>query len=163
MNKRITELRTEILGMTMEEFGEHIGVSRSSISLIESGSRNITERNIKAICKEFGVREDWLRTGRGNPLLSSEIAEIEALVTKYDLSDLDRIILTKWMGLSAAQRKVLDDFIADIFKEYIEAVPVAPQKPLDPATATKEEKMAAYEKYLDEREKAEGESRASNS
>ncbi len=63
-NKRLTELRTN-LGMTMEAFGDRIGLSRQAISNIESGRRNVTDRMIMAICREFGVSEKWLETGEG--------------------------------------------------------------------------------------------------
>lgn len=161
MNERIKKLRSEILGLTMEEFGERVGVTRSAISNIESGRRNVSEQIIKAICREFAVREDWIRNGEGIPMLSSENAEIDSLVRKYDLSELDRIILNKWMALSSDQREVLDDFILSVFSDYSEAsapaAPIAPDHVLDPSTATDEEKLDAYERYLTERKKAEGE------
>lgn len=64
MGERIKELR-KTLDLTMERFGEIIGVSKSSISNIENGNRNLTERMFKDICREFDVREEWLRTGEG--------------------------------------------------------------------------------------------------
>ena len=118
MNERIKKLRIEILGITMEEFGDRVGVTRSAISNIESGRRNVSEQIIKAICREFAVREDWIRNGSGEPLLTSEYSEIDSLVRTHGLSELDRIILNKWMALSADQRAVLDDFILDIFADY---------------------------------------------
>ena len=118
MNERIKKLRIEILGITMEEFGDRVGVTRSAISNIESGRRNVSEQIIKAICREFAVREDWIRNGSGEPLLTSEYSEIDSLVRTHGLSELDRIILNKWMALSSSQRQVLDDFILDIFADY---------------------------------------------
>ena len=64
------------------------------------------------------MREDWIRNGIGEPLLTSEYSEIDSLVRTHGLSELDRIILNKWMALSADQRAVLDDFILDIFADY---------------------------------------------
>ena len=118
MNERIKKLRIEILGITMEEFGDRVGVTRSAISNIESGRRNVSEQIIKAICREFAVREDWIRNGSGEPLLTSEYSEIDSLVRTHGLSELDRIILNKWIALSSSQRQVLDDFILDIFADY---------------------------------------------
>lgn len=52
--------------MSQEEFGKRIGIeSRGHISALESGSKNITERIIRDVCREFGVNEVWLRTGEG--------------------------------------------------------------------------------------------------
>lgn len=54
--------------MSMEQFGEHIGnISKSTISNIENGNRNLTDLMLKSICSEFNVNEDWLRTGAGGP------------------------------------------------------------------------------------------------
>lgn len=64
MNERIKELR-KTLGLTLERFGEALGVGKTSISKLENGERNLTERMFKDICREFDVREEWLRTGEG--------------------------------------------------------------------------------------------------
>ena len=54
--------------MSMEQFGERIGnISKSTISNIENGNRNLTDLMLKSICSEFNVNEDWLRTGAGGP------------------------------------------------------------------------------------------------
>lgn len=54
--------------MSMEQFGERIGnISKSTISNIENGNRNLTDLMLKSICNEFNVNEDWLRTGAGGP------------------------------------------------------------------------------------------------
>ena len=54
--------------MSMEQYGERIGnISKSTISNIENGNRNLTDLMLKSICSEFNVNEDWLRTGAGGP------------------------------------------------------------------------------------------------
>lgn len=53
--------------MTMEQFGERLGVTKVAISNIEKNKRNLTEQMLKSICREFSVNEDWLRTGTGGP------------------------------------------------------------------------------------------------
>lgn len=53
--------------MTMEQFGEKLGVTKTAISRIEKGDRSLTEQMLKSICREFSVNEDWLRTGAGGP------------------------------------------------------------------------------------------------
>ena len=64
MNTRIKALR-KAEGLTLEKFGERIGITASSCSTIESGKSNPSEQTIRAICREFGVNEIWLRTGAG--------------------------------------------------------------------------------------------------
>lgn len=55
----------EQLELSQEEFGERIGVTKSTISLLERKLRNPSERVIRDICREFNVNEDWLRNGTG--------------------------------------------------------------------------------------------------
>lgn len=63
-NERVREIR-KVKGLTMRQFGEKIGVVGSTISDIENGRRNLNRQNLLAICREFRVNEDWLRTGEG--------------------------------------------------------------------------------------------------
>lgn len=51
--------------LTLEKFGERLGVTKTAISYVESNKRNLTEQMFKSICREFGVNEIWLRTGEG--------------------------------------------------------------------------------------------------
>lgn len=64
MNERIKSIRKN-LDLTMEKFGERIGVTRTAISNIESGNRGVTDQMFKSICREFNVNEEYLRTGEG--------------------------------------------------------------------------------------------------
>lgn len=64
MGERVKELR-KALGLSGEKFGEKIGVTRSAISDIERGRNGLSDSNILAICREFNVNEEWLRTGSG--------------------------------------------------------------------------------------------------
>ena len=60
MNKRIRILRKN-MGLTLDEFGNRIGLKKSTLSLIENEKTNVTEQTIKSICREFNVNENWLR------------------------------------------------------------------------------------------------------
>lgn len=66
--ERIKEVRKS-LGLTLEKFGEKIGVTKVAISNLENGHRNLTEQMTKSICREFNVSEEWLRTGDGEMFL----------------------------------------------------------------------------------------------
>ena len=65
MNERIKTLR-KTLGLTLEKFGSQVGVTKTAISRIEKGERNITDQMFKSVCREFNVNEEWLRTGEGD-------------------------------------------------------------------------------------------------
>lgn len=64
MNSRIKYLRKE-LDLTLEKFATRIGISGGALSNIELGKRNVTTQVIKSICREFNVREEWLKSGTG--------------------------------------------------------------------------------------------------
>lgn len=64
MNERIKELRKS-LGLTQLEFGEQVGVKANTIGNYEIGLRTPSDAVIRAICREFNVNENWLRTGDG--------------------------------------------------------------------------------------------------
>ena len=66
-NERIKQLRKEHLQLTLEEFGAKLGLGKSSISDIETGRRNITPQTRISICREYNVREEWLKDGEGTP------------------------------------------------------------------------------------------------
>lgn len=62
MKERIKELRT-YLKMNQTDFGERIGVKQTTVAGYESGIRIPSDAVILSMCREFGVREEWLRTG----------------------------------------------------------------------------------------------------
>ncbi len=64
MKERLKRLRL-ILNLSQEAFGKRINITRSHISSLENGARNITDRIISDICREFNVNEHWFRTGEG--------------------------------------------------------------------------------------------------
>ena len=69
VNDNIKELRENILNLSQDSFAQKIGLQRNTISLIENGKRNPSDRTIKDICRTFNVSENWLLTGNGLPIL----------------------------------------------------------------------------------------------
>lgn len=64
LNERIKQIR-KAKGLSQEEFGKHLMITKASVSRIESGLNNPSEQTIKLICNEFNVNKDWLLTGAG--------------------------------------------------------------------------------------------------
>ena len=71
MNQRIKDIRTD-QGLSMQKFGDKIGISPSGVAALESGRNNPSEQTIRAICQEFNVNRRWLETGEGNPYVPAE-------------------------------------------------------------------------------------------
>lgn len=66
IGERVRHLRKISLNLTLEKFGERIGITAASLSAFETGKTNPSDQTIRSICREFGVREKWLRTGEGS-------------------------------------------------------------------------------------------------
>ena len=120
MHERVMNLRNH-LKMSQEEFGKKIGLTRFTISNLESGKRNITERVIADICREYRVNESWLRTGEGEMFREDDASILSELIRKYDLDDLDRRIVESYLKLPPAHRAVIKRFIAGL---AVEADPI---------------------------------------
>lgn len=76
--ERIREVRNT-LGLTLEEFGDRLGVTKVAIFNIEKGNRNLTEQMTKAICREFNVDYMWLTTGDGEMFIDNDDDFIERI------------------------------------------------------------------------------------
>ena len=76
--ERIREVRNT-LGLTLEKFGDRLGVTKVAISNIEKGNRNLTEQMTKAICREFNVDYMWLTTGDGEMFIDNDDDFIERI------------------------------------------------------------------------------------
>ena len=96
INQRIKEVR-KAAGLTLEKFGQRIGITASSCSTIESGKSNPSNQTIVAICREFGVSELWLRTGEGEMFVQRSMNQelgvmINALMSEADESFRKRFV-----------------------------------------------------------------------
>ncbi len=86
IGERVKFIRTDEThlhkALTLDQFGERIGLKKSALSLLENGKSNITDQTVKSICREFCVSEEWLRYGRGDPYATltrdEEIADMIA-------------------------------------------------------------------------------------
>lgn len=58
--------------LTMDQFGDNIGVTKSTISNIENGNRNATNQMIKSICREYRVDHLWLTQGIGDMYIQED-------------------------------------------------------------------------------------------
>lgn len=80
INERVREIRKS-LGITLEEFGKKVGVTKTAISTIENGKRGVTSQMSISICREFNVNKEWLETGEGEMFVKiPEEDETAALV-----------------------------------------------------------------------------------
>lgn len=108
MNDRVKELR-KYLGLSGENFGAKLGLTRMAISKIENSQVGVAESNIKAICREFNVNEDWLRYGKGD--MFNELSQISLDDLLADSDPLDIAIMKAYFTLDKdTRRKALKHF-----------------------------------------------------
>jgi len=67
------------LDLNQVEFARRIGLTQTSLSMIEQEKAVLTEKNIKLICATFAIDENWLRTGKGEMFGSISPYEKELL------------------------------------------------------------------------------------
>ena len=97
-NERVRELR-KTLTLTLEKFGERLGVKKNAISAIENGRNSLTDQMTKAICREFDVNEEWLRTGEGSMFVEMSRAEQAARIVANALNTEDDFVLNTFIAL----------------------------------------------------------------
>lgn len=111
LKERIKELR-KTLDLTLEEFGNKIGVTKTTISRIENGVNSVTNQMFTSICREFNVNEEWLRTGEGEmfvPLTRSEaIAEFAGSLMKEEDASFKKRLIEALAKLNEQEWEVLE-------------------------------------------------------
>lgn len=118
--EKVFEVR-KALNLTMEKFGEKLGVTKAAISNIEKGNRSLTEQMAKAICQEFNVNYDYLINGEGKMFSDVPKATLDELCYQYNCDAEDLTIIVEYLKLNAIRKKVLKDYMRAILEQSSEA------------------------------------------
>ena len=110
IHERLKYLRAQ-LHLTTRAFGASINMSGGAITNMEKGTRNITERTIRDVCREYNVNPDWLTDGTG-PIF-------EDMTNELDLDDDVRQLARQYSLLNADDRELVKRMI-DSLAEKIE-------------------------------------------
>lgn len=109
--ERVKEIR-KALGLTLEKFGEPLGVGKTAISNIEKGNRNLTEQMTKSICREYSVDYMWLTTGDGEMFMESDddfMEKIDRIMAGEN--DARKNMIKTLLNASDADIEALDNLI----------------------------------------------------
>lgn len=169
--ERISELRKAVAKnegkkrpLTMDEFGERVGVQRSWVSKVEKGQRHLTNQMISAICNVYGVREEWLRDGTGEIFVQkSAEEELNALADKI-MADTPESFRRRFVSMLAKltdeQWQVLSDMEDMLLatKDNQNA-----QLPVQDEQVTEQSLHADLQREIDTQKKAEEKSTGSDS
>lgn len=103
IHERLKYLR-EHLNLTTRAFGAVINMSGGAITNMEKGTRNVTERTIRDVCREYNVNPDWLINGV-EPIFQDVTSELDIdddvkqLAQQYSqLSDADKELIKKMIS-----------------------------------------------------------------
>lgn len=113
MNTRIKEVR-EAKGLSQADFAGMLNLKRNSISLIEVGKRNPSDRTIVDICDTFNISEEWLRTGEGEMFVETPSSTMDQLKKEFNLDDFSYNLVYQYLKLDADQRQAVRDFFYNV-------------------------------------------------
>lgn len=116
LKDRIKKVRTQNT-LTMEQFGNRIGITKSSVSLLESGKNSPSEQTIKLICREFGVSYIWLTEGI-EPMYESmdidSMTKIDNIMTGEN--EFAKNLFKEFAKLDESEWKLLEKIIKNLFE-----------------------------------------------
>lgn len=113
MQKRIIELR-EALHLSQADFAKKLGLTRSWLSNVELGIRDIQERHILLILSAFPqVSEEWLRSGTG-PIFIQDDSPIRRVMQKYDFPDIVKQFLVAYDRLDPDEQKAVYKYTTEL-------------------------------------------------
>lgn len=116
--ERVKEARKS-LDLTLEKFGERLGVGKTAISNIECGNRSLTDQMCKSICREFNISEEWLRDGTGDMFvdLSRDLqlarffgeVQIDEGFKKRFISALSTMTVDEWAFIERKMKEIFEE------------------------------------------------------
>ena len=98
--ERVKEVR-KALGLTLDKFGEKVGVKKQTVSRIENGVNNVTDQMVLSICREFNVNYDFLMNGEGEMFDDLPQTVLDELCAQYDLDEAQLLfdsLMQKYFG-----------------------------------------------------------------
>lgn len=107
--ERISMLRKE-LNLNQEDFGKKINVTRSAISNYEKGLRNVMDRVISDICREFSVNEEWLRNGTEPMFIEPNTFSLDEFLKQKNATDIEIDIIKTYFNMPEDLRNGLIDY-----------------------------------------------------
>ncbi len=112
--ERVKKIRKS-MGLTLDKFGEKLGVTKQTVSRIENGINNLTEQMTKSICREFNVNEKWLRTEEEPVFNNSSQTILDELCSQYNLDELDKQIVDIYISLPKQLRDSVKEHIKNAY------------------------------------------------
>ena len=120
--ERVKEVRKS-LGLTLEKFGERLGVRKNAISAAETGRNSLSDQMLKSISREYGVSEAWLLDGTGEMFLNKDTSSLDAYIRSNNVSPLEAEILNAYFDLDPGIRRAAMEHFCRRLGRYFAAHP----------------------------------------
>lgn len=114
--ERVRDIRKS-LKLTLEKFGEKLGVGKTAISKIEKGENGLTDQMARAICREYNVNYDYLMDGDGEMFDDLPQTILDELCKQYNLDDFDRELLRFYIEKPEEDRRYLKTEICNMINK----------------------------------------------
>lgn len=114
--ERVNQIR-KTLDLTLEKFGEKLGVQKSSISKIEKDRVALSDQMAKSICREYNVNYDYLMYGEGEMFDDLPQTIVDELCAQYDLNDFDKALVEMYVSLPAGNRERIKEYMKQLVKK----------------------------------------------
>ena len=112
--ERVKAIR-KCLNLTLEKFGEKLGVTKTTISRIEKGINGLTDQMTKSICREYHVNYDYLIYGDGEMFDNLPETLLDELCDQYNLDEIDRSIINIYLTLPDETKNAIKKHIKTNF------------------------------------------------
>ena len=127
ISERIRFIRKNA-GLTQAEFGSRIKAASNTVTCYETGSRVPSDAIIELICSKFGVDEEWLRTGNGDPFGSVDRAKTVAKIVNRAMARSPEADRQKIISMATAADDAHIVLLAQVLEEMFGPLPDAPEE-----------------------------------
>lgn len=99
------------------KFAERIGVTPAYVTMLIAGKNEPSDLVITAICREFRVNEEWLRTGAGEMFVPTPASIVDELAEEYHLCPEAQAMVEKFITLDPAAQLAVFDYMCAVVDE----------------------------------------------
>lgn len=149
MQKRIIELR-EALHLSQADFAKKLGLTRSWLSNVELGIRDIQERHILLILSAFPqVSEEWLRHGTGQMFIQDD-NPVRQIMQRYNFPDIVKQFLEAYNRLDPDEQRAVLKYTTELVTAIVgngEARAITEEEAIDAEAIDAEAIEAEVEAY----------------
>jgi len=119
IGERIKKIR-EAENLSQRSLAEKINVAGGTVAQFETGVRNVKDIHIAAICHEFNINENWLRTGEGE-MFNAYNSIVDEINAEIGLDEDDKAIIRAYISLPRDTRKAIKGLMRAFITETKES------------------------------------------